>query len=495
MLNRLNSFSLSGLSSRPDLLAALLGGFGFIALLFIFQTPWVIPAFVLVVVGCFIFWVGYDYIPLILFLQLAFSVELQITSSTRLTVPTELLIPILFLMFGFSVLFRGKITYRSSPLNVAIIILYCVMVASLRHTLEPISTIKAIIRDTGYIVAGYYLIPRYIRTEKHLWQLIYGCFGIHTLLVLYGFATQAMGGFHVYGDIAKPFFIEHCIYAAYITITFSFLLAFYLDMEPSQSRFWMGIVTALFGAAILLTFVRAAWISIVFLLVYYLFLFRRRKSSVDLLIVLIVVFLLGMVVAATTDIGSLILKRLDSITETKYSANLDRIDRWTVAWRIWGDHPYLGTGWGSYPDVYFSYSSYAPDKYDPLFVSAPFASGFRMGAHNIYLELMAEVGLVGLFAYLAMIYTFFHCATFLHLKLKDRRQRTLIIGVQGAMITYLVHAFVNNLGPSDKMGITFWFLMGMVPTLDALHRSSEKERQVIAPKSLPDIVLEMRESD
>lgn len=493
MLNRFNSLSLSDLTSRLDLLAALVVGFILLALSLFFQSPWVTPIFILTIIGGLAFWIGYDYLPLILFLQLAFSLELQITSSTRLTIPTEVLIPLLAIAFAISILFTGKIPYRKSPLNVSILILYAVMVGSLSYTQEPISTIKAIIRDTGYMIAGYYLIPRYIRTEKHLWQTVLGCLGVHTLLVLYGFATQVIGGFHIYGNIAQPFFIEHCIYAAYISISFSFLLAFYLDMESSRIRFWLGIVTALFGTAILLTFVRAAWIGILFLLVYYLFLFRNKKSSVDLLVVMIILFLFGMTLAITTDLGNKIVNRLSSITTTNYSTNLDRLDRWSVAWKIWGDHPYLGTGWGSYPDVYFDYSRFTLGRFDPSIGGVPYASGFRMGAHNIYLELLAEVGLLGLFVYLAMIYVFFYNATLLVLKLKDRRQRTLIIGAQGAMITYLVHAFVNNLGPSDKMGITFWFLIGMVPTLETLFQKSEKEAS--EPKPLPDIVLEMRESD
>jgi hypothetical protein len=43
------------------------------------------------------------------------------------------------------------------------------------------------------------------------------------------------------------------------------------------------------------------------------------------------------------------------------------------------------------------------------------------------------------------------------------------------MITYLFHAFLNNLGPSDKISIMFWFLFGMIPTI---HYIAEKENKL-----------------
>ncbi|MBN2328160.1 MAG: O-antigen ligase family protein [Candidatus Omnitrophica bacterium] len=475
MSNPLTTSPLSVWTSRPDRLAAGVGVLILIAVFFVLNSPLLFIGLMLGIIGAVALWAGFEYIPLVVFLQVAFSIEMQITETTRLTVPTELLIPLLFLAFGIIVLIQGKITYRPSPLNAAVIVLYVMMIVSWRYSLAPVSTLKAIIRDTGYIVAGYYLIPLYIRSERQLRHLLFGCLGVHTLLVFYGFFTQLLGGFHIYGDVAQPFFIEHCIYAAFITISFAFILAYYLSLEAGPLRFLLGVLTVIFGAAIILTFVRAAWISVFFLLLFYLFQFRYKKSSVDLIVMLIVVLLLGIVVVITTDIGGMILDRLDSITDTKYTANLDRIDRWKIALQIWGDHPYLGVGWGAYPDLYFVYAPYSQFFFDAFFNVIPYSAYLRMGAHNIYLELLAEVGLIGLMIYLLLIYVFFRRAIFLQHKIQNPLYRTFLIGAQGAMITYLIHAFVNNLGPSDKISLTFWFILGMIPTLEALHRAEEKK--------------------
>ncbi|MFB3785413.1 MAG: O-antigen ligase family protein [bacterium] len=451
--------------TRPEILIGTAGCVAITGFVVLVQTPWLVAAALFAGIGLVAAWYGAEYIPLVLFLQLAFSVEIQITATHRLTAPTEILIPVLFLMLAYTALRNGKITYRPSPLNVPVTLLYFLMAATLSYTLQPVSTLKALIRDTGYIGAGYFLIPKYIQSEARLRQTAYGILLVHTLLVMYGFVTQLTGGLHIYGKIASPFFVEHCIYAAFVTITFAFLLAFFLDARPGQNRFFLGILTAMFGLAIVLTFVRAAWFSVFFLLLFYLYQFRGRKSAADLIVVLILFTLLGLILSVTTDLGALFLQRIDTITDLQYVANYDRLDRWSAAWNMWKDHRYLGTGWGAYPDVYFSYQVHR-DAYSSM---------MRMGAHNIYLEIMAETGLAGITLYLVMLYVFYRRTILLHRAAKSGFQRVFILGLQGAMLTYLIHAFVNNLGPSDKIGLTFWFMLGMVPTLEAIQKMEQKE--------------------
>ncbi|NPU96467.1 MAG: O-antigen ligase family protein [Candidatus Omnitrophica bacterium] len=457
--------------TRPEIVAGTAVCLGIGTFIWLAQSAWLMAAVLVGGIGLVALWYGAEYIPLVLFLQLAFSVEIPLTGHHRLTVPTEVLIPLLFLMFVYSVLRDGKITYRPSALNIPVVLFYFLMVATLSYTLEPVSTLKALIRDTGYIGAGYFLIPKYIQSEARLRQTAYAALGIHTVLVLYGFLTQIIGGLHIYGDIASPFFIEHCIYAAFVTITFSFLLAFFLDQKSGPLRYGLGILTGIFGLAIVLTFVRAAWFSVLFLLLFYLYHFRKRKSAVDLIVLLLLATILGLVLSVTTDLGALFLQRIDTVTDLKYVANYDRIDRWTAAWNMWKDHRYLGVGWGAYPDLYFSYQVHR-DAY---------SSALRMGAHNIYLEIMAETGLVGIMLYLIMLYVFYRRA-FLLQRTASGFQRIFILGMQGAMLTYLIHAFVNNLGPSDKIGLTFWFLLGLVPTLEALQKS---QRNTMPPAGRP----------
>lgn len=409
---------------------------------------------------------GYEYFPLVLIVTLPFSVKIPLMGDTNIDLPSEpLIILIALLWFGYCIAYN-RVRYRASWLNPAIGAFLIIIWISLFYTATPIPTVKALIRDTGYLIAGYFLIPMFIRNENRLRTLLVACLVSHTLLALYGLGTQAYGGLRIYGDLAAPFFKEHCIYAAYITFTLAFLLAFALGTPPTIRRTVYWGFTAFFGVAILLTFVRGAWVSIFFLLVYYLIQFRKQRGSVDLVLILIYVLLLGMVVVVGTTLGQMLIQRAETLTDVQYIANYERVGRWLSAIDIWKDHPYFGAGWGSYGDLYFDY----------IVIHDVWSAQIRMGAHNLYLEYMAEVGVVGLFVFLIVIYLFFRYAISLQMRTQNLTYRLFLIGLQGAMITYLTHAFLNNLGPSDKIGVTFWLFLGMIPTMSVLIEREERER-------------------
>lgn len=230
-------------------------------------------------------------------------------------------------------------------------------------------------------------------------------------------------------------------------------------------------LSALFvGLAIVMTFVRAAWISVALLLFFYLFQYQKKRSAVDLIIILMVFTVAGTLMLSLTELGSLFLQRIETISDTKYVANYDRLDRWAAAWSMAMDNIVYGVGWGAYPDQY--------EEYQVL--KGAFSSEIRMGAHNLYLEIFAETGIIGVSVFLFMIFVFFQRCIILQRRIRSEFLTVFIIAMQGAMITYLFHALLNNLGPSDKIAIMFWFLLGMVPTMEYLV-----ERESSAKKTLP----------
>lgn len=452
-------------SPRADLIAGIIGTVTLASILLLIQSPMLLFMFLVgfITLISFIFW--YEYIPLVLLVLLPFSVELQVSGDTRLTVPTEPLIILISLAFIIRSILYGTIKIRWSFLNFAVLLYYAMMLSSLAVTQETESTIKAIIRDTGYILIGFYIIPLCIQSEKRLKQVCIAGFVTHTLIVVYGFVTQLLSGIRIYDKLAAPFFIEHCIYAAFITFSFAFILAFQLNQKPGRFHLVLSLAALFIGLAIGLTFVRAAWLSVALLLFFYLLQFYHKRSSVDLIIILMAFFVGATVLMTVTDLGNLFLQRIQTIGDTKYVSNYDRIDRWAAAWKMAMENIVYGVGWGAYPDMY--------EKYQ-VFKNA-FSSDIRMGAHNLYLEIFAEVGLIGLSIYLYMVAVFFQQSILLQHRLNSEFLKVFIIAIQGCMITYLFHAFLNNLGPSDKVSIMFWFMFGMIPTI---HYIAEKENKL-----------------
>jgi O-antigen ligase len=82
-------------------------------------------------------------------------------------------------------------------------------------------------------------------------------------------------------------------------------------------------------------------------------------------------------------------------SEVEYeSSTAQRLEIWKVATTVILEHPVIGVGLGAYPEVHFRYAQ--RPQFDPT------AYGHR-DAHSTYLLIAAELGLVGLFIFAAIV--------------------------------------------------------------------------------------------
>ena len=397
---------------------------------------------------------------------LAFSVELDHASAGGYGFqrrPTEPLIPLLCGLALLPLILRGRMALTRTPLNAAIGAFLLAMLLTLPDATHPLVSVKGVVRDLLYIAAGYALCLFFTTTRARLYALLLSVLAANVALAAYGLATQLAGEVRIYGEVAEPFFENHCIYAAFLALSMSVVLS-YLFETRTRGRLILSAALALWCVAVALTFVRGAWISLAAVVVFYLWMYRRQLSP-RLLLLVVVAGLVVVAVAGGLQLKYLFEERLAHALDTGYVTNRDRLDRWGAAAQMFLSHPLNGVGWASYADEYFAYIYYL-DAY---------STEIRMGAHNLYLEIAAESGVLGLAAFAGLILVYYRRMARLARRLPRGSLRCLAIGLGGAMLSYLVHAFVNNLGPSDKIGISFWLLFGLLAVVERLSaQESEK---------------------
>jgi O-antigen ligase len=127
-------------------------------------------------------------------------------------------------------------------------------------------------------------------------------------------------------------------------------------------------------------------------------------------------------------------------------AVIERMAHWVAAWRMWARAPWLGIGPGNYALVYPEVA--LPRWPDPL-----------GHAHNIYLHLLAESGLIGLLTHILL------WATLLIWLIRgilsrpsEDWTRALAVGVLGAVAHLTVHSIFDNLYVQGMyLVLAFWF--------------------------------------
>jgi tetratricopeptide (TPR) repeat protein len=123
------------------------------------------------------------------------------------------------------------------------------------------------------------------------------------------------------------------------------------------------------------------------------------------------------------------------------------------------DHPFRGVGSGNFKRVYLDYQG------DILAVDPDASSGDSLGkndtAHNEFLHVTAESGVLGLAAFLGVLLVVLRTAVRQQRVPHDPRQRVLLAGSVAAMTAVLADGLVNFPLYLPATSVLFWFLAGI----------------------------------
>ncbi len=145
--------------------------------------------------------------------------------------------------------------------------------------------------------------------------------------------------------------------------------------------------------ALLLTLSRGGFVGLVALMVVPLGVLLRRRLASAVAGAVVVASACALLVPAVRSAFS---SRRGS--QGRLSAE-NHLDQWRVAGRIALDHPLLGTGPETFPDVFprYSHAVLSPER-------AAYFDSFRVeSAHNVYLTMAANIGLPALLAYFVLV--------------------------------------------------------------------------------------------
>ena len=170
-----------------------------------------------------------------------------------------------------------------------------------------------------------------------------------------------------------------------------------------------------------------------------------------------------------TDAKGGFANNVESMTNISTDAsNLERINRWSCAIRMWEDKPVFGWGPGTYM---FKYAPYQLSR-EMTIISTNF--GTNGNAHSEYLGPLSEQGLPGLIIVVVLLFYSTALGYRLVYSLADREDRILCIGIFLGLMTYFVHGFLNNFLDTDKLSLPFWAFLAALVCFDIYYTKKEK---------------------
>lgn len=127
-----------------------------------------------------------------------------------------------------------------------------------------------------------------------------------------------------------------------------------------------------------------------------------------------------------------------------------RLQFMLAAWNMFLERPVFGHGYGTFAG---RWSDYAPARIlNPWTIGVPFA------AHSTYLQILAELGVVGLVSYVVPIGMSLTAAIRATVNTRPGRSRACFSAVLCALLVFVLHGTLDNSGWHDRV---FWALLAL----------------------------------
>jgi len=401
--------------------------------------------------------------------------------GAALSLPTEPL------MFGVVIVFLGNLLLERNynrrvarhPLSYLIYfsLLWMLITSFTSHL--PLVSFKHLLSRIWFVVPFYFVAVPMFRNKKNihrfLWLYIVALSGV----VIYTLIRHAAHGFDEESGhwVMSPFYNDHTAYGAALAMYLP-VLAGYL-FYPGLS-FYKKLLTlpffALYIVAIIFSYTRAAWLSVgiavvVFLLVLLRVHFRWVMVGAVVLVAMGLLFyqpVVNRMEKTRQNSSTGIEQHLHSMSNLSSNAsNLERINRWASAIRMFKQRPWLGWGPGTYQFVY------APFQLASERTVISTNLGDRGTAHSEYLGPLSEEGVLGLLSVLALFGYAVYLGLMLYHRTEDKEVRVMSLAITLGLITYFVHGFLNNFLDTDKLSVPVWGFMAILVAFDVYH-SHEK---------------------
>ncbi len=399
------------------------------------------------------------------------------SSGPALSIPGEPLMFGVLLLFVFKFIFEGKfdrkILYHPVTLAIAFHITW-MFITSVTST-YPIVSFKHLLSQLWFIIPFYLLGTQLFREKKNIKKFVWLYCSTLLIVIFYTLFQHAQNSWTQKAAhwVMIPFYNDHTAYAAVLALFIPPMIAFMRDRYSSfRERFLAGFMSIMLIIAIILSYTRAAWLSlIVTLIVYFIYFFRIKFYNVLLigagLVTLFMIFSSDIFMKleknrqdSATDFN----KHIKSISNISTDAsNLERINRWNSALRMWKQKPFLGWGPGTYQ---FNYAPFQKSSETTIISTNAGDSG---NAHSEFIGPLSDEGVFGMLAMILIVITVIYRSSILYSTTKDPNIRLLTLGILLGLVTYFVHGTLNNFLDTDKLSVPFWAFIAMLVSMDVYH--------------------------
>ena len=364
--------------------------------------------------------------------------------------PTMAVLALVCLCMGFALLRLASdrdTAITPSPLNVhialyAVVILWSTVASvNLRGSLLPgMLTVAFVLFFYGVTSSG---LEKYL--DRVLWLLLAAGVGVS----LYGFYQACFPerysdvwtdtdlfsaiAFRVYSTLANP-----NVLGEYLLLVIPIACAFAFSTDNRKTRIAALLAALIMGVCLILTYSRGCYLGLLFAAAVFLVLLDRRFLFLGILAVaLCPLYLPESVISRFTSIGNM------ADSSTSY-----RVRIWLGSLAMLKDFGFSGVGYGS-------------EAFNTIYPAYAMHGVYAQHAHNLFLQILCDSGIVGLLVFLGLIVSFYRMMLTAIRHTSDTRARILQIGGVSAVSGFLVQSLTDYTFYNYRVMLLFFGMLGL----------------------------------
>jgi len=374
---------------------------------------------------------------------------------------------ILLAIWLVKIINTGEYSLQKTKLDLHLILFTLVLVLSLFISETNTVSLNDFIIFFSYILI-FFLITNNLNKKAnfnsfiHIFFIISSLVSIYTFVQYYGIDPYLSDLNSLTSTIGQKNWISN-----YLAMIFPVIFSFFLLEKSKKNKIIYFFLLSILYVTLMICQSRGIWISIsitVMFAIYIIFKFKFYeifKINKKWLFLLLVTFLVITIIYSTDNplnksAITVPQRAMSTFDEQDPSINT-RLLIWKTTLEMINHRPIFGSGIGIFKMNYLNYQAEFLQN-NPYYIKY---SGKAREAHNEYLQMWAELGIIGLGIFIGIILMFYSLIIDYLKKNDSDKDKIIVFGLILGITCFLIHCLFTFPLHVPALGVTFFALLGL----------------------------------
>ncbi len=402
-------------------------------------------------------------------LAILWKVELGVSLIVLLVsfLPTMAVVGLIILTlisFFLHLIFDNKLKLKTHFLNIFILLFTSLLIYNSLTSFARNNSLQVVMVYLVFIIF-YFLFINTIKDEKQLYKIVSTFLFAGFIVSLYGIYQYITGNINTDSWIDEEMFkdIKVRVYSTfanpnvlgeYLLLLIPLSIGFLWAAKGWLRKAIFMVFSLTMLLCLMLTFSRGCWLGLLFALMIFAFCADRRL----LLLAFIGLFILSALLPAP------ILNRFTSIGDLKDTSSSYRLSIWLGTINMLRDYWVSGIGIGS-------------EAFNRIYPFYAYSGTQAQHSHNLYLQILSEMGYLGLISFLLIIFLFYKQMLTAYFKTNNKFISIFLISICASISGYLLQGMFDNVWYNYRVFLIFWILISFGIAANNLTLAEEANQE------------------